>query len=226
MRGRGQQGAAKQGVLAFQSWGGPRAGAGRKPKGGRALVSHGGREKLAKRFPVHVTMRLRSGLASLRTKHTRRVLESVLAAACDRFGTRIVHYSLQSNHVHLIVESEERRALSRALQGLAIRIARALNKLWGRTGKVFADRYHDRILRTRREVRNALVYVLKNHAHHGIGLVGMDPYASGRAFDGWEGMEGPCESSAHVARAKTWLLWIGWKYWGLVREEEVPGRRP
>ncbi len=221
MRARRRRHHAEQGLFEFRSWGGVRAGAGRKPNGDRALVSHRQREELAARFPVHVTMRLRKGLASLRKKAARRALEQAFGAAYGRFGTRLVHYSIQSNHLHLLVESEGRRALARAMQGLAVRIARSLNRLWNRTGQVFSDRYHDRILRTPREVRNALVYVLQNHAKHGIALVGLDPFASGAWFDGWEDV-GAAERASHLARARTWLMRIGWKHWGPVRRTEVP----
>jgi REP element-mobilizing transposase RayT len=163
----------------------------------------------------------------------RRVLERAFAASCERFETRLVHYSIQSNHVHMIVESDGRQALSRAMQGFAIRVAKALNKLWDRTGKVFADRYHDRILRTPREVRNALVYVLKNHAKHGIAIAGLDPFASGRSLDGWEDVplpraradmrnRGRTEHACPAARAKTWLLGTGWKLLGLLQLAEMP----
>ncbi|HKO91462.1 MAG TPA: hypothetical protein VJU61_09940, partial [Polyangiaceae bacterium] len=73
---------------------------------------------------------------------------------------RIVHYSIQSNHVHLLVEADDRRALTAGLRGLFVRIAGALNRLWQRRGGVFADRFHERELRTPREVRNSLLYVL------------------------------------------------------------------
>jgi putative transposase len=155
----GQGRAERQGVFEFKSRGGVRKGAGRKPKGDRPLVPQRQREELASRFPVHVTLRLQKGLASLRSTPARRVIEGAIGAACYRFGTRLVHYSVQSNHLHVIVESEARRTLSRAMQGFAIRLARGLNKLWGRKGKVFSDRYYDRILSTPREVRSALGYV-------------------------------------------------------------------
>ncbi len=139
---------SRQELFEFKSWGGARKGAGRKRKGERAHVSHRTREKLASRFPLHVTTRLRAGLPSLRRVRERRVLERAFAAGSDRFGFRLTEYSIQSNHVHLLVEAKDRNALTRGMQGLSIRVAKALNKLWGRKGKVFADRYHDRILRT------------------------------------------------------------------------------
>ena len=61
------------------------------------------------------------------------------------------------------------------------------NRLWKRLGKVFDDRFYDRVLRTPREVRNALAYVLDNARRHGvvIGPGEPDPFSSGRWFDGW-----------------------------------------
>ena len=109
-----------------------------------------------------VTMKVLAGIANLRNQRRfRRVLEG-LRKAYDRFGTRIVEFSVQHDHVHLVVESRDARALSRAMQGLAVRLARGLNRSLGRRGKVFADRYHHRVLGTPRQVRYALAYVLCN----------------------------------------------------------------
>ncbi len=211
-----------QEVFGFRSWGGARVGAGRKPKGERALVSRRRREALAARFPVHVTLRVREGLPSLRAPHARRAVELAFGAGCERTGFRLVHYRIQRTHLHLIVEAADRGALARGLQGLAVRIARASNRVWNRKGKVFSDRYHARILRSPTEVRNALVYVLRNHVKHGIVLEGLDPCASGRWFDGWRDVRAESEVGAHLARARTWLLRVGWRRWGLVESGERP----
>ena len=152
-------------------WGERKKGAGRK-KDPRSGVSHLRREALAARFPVHVTMKVRRELPKLRRKVCYRVIAAAFAKGCERQGRlqdgrfRLVQYSIQNDHLHLIVEAKDRTSLSRGMQGLAIRIARGLNRLWERKGKVFADRYHDRILRTPREVRNALRYVLNNGRRH------------------------------------------------------------
>lgn len=125
---------------------------------------------------------------------------------------RLVQYSVQSNHLHLICEALDRRELIRGVQSIAIRIAKRLNTLWERAGKLFADRYHDRILRTPREVRNALAYVLHNARKHGVlaNHAGPDPCSSGRWFDGWGDWLADESTKSPVARAKTWLLSIGW----------------
>lgn len=208
--------------LTFARRGGARAGAGRKPRGEKALVSHAPREKLASRFPVIVTLKLDKGLRNLRNVRERDTLRRVLQTCRDEREMRVVHFSIQSNHVHAIVESRDERALSRGMQSLAVRIARRLNVLWRRKGRIFFDRYHSRILRTPREVRNALLYVLNNAKKHGIHVAGVDPCSSGSAFDGWTHR---IESTANglVARARTWLLTIGWRRHGLISLIEVPG---
>jgi len=210
----------------FAGRGGRRPGAGRKPKGDKAGVSHKRRVPLAARFPVHVTVRLRAGLPALRKKRTAKHLRDCFYEGCDRFGFRLIQFSVQTNHMHFIAEAKDRRALSRGMQGLLIRIAKRLNKWWMRKGSVFDDRYHDHILRTPREVRHALAYVLNNARKHGRKLVTLlDPFASGRWFDGWR--DAPTQrGNAHfrpVATARSWLLKSGWRRHGRIRAAEVPG---
>lgn len=144
-------------------------------------------------------------------------------AGKERFGFRLIVYSVQSNHVHLIVENVDRRALSRGMQGLQVRIARALNRVWQRRGSVFDDHFHDRPLQTPREVRNALAYVLNNCHRHGIHVLGPDPYSSGAWFEGWREGPTPVPRPTVTARARVWLLTSGWKRHGLLHVREVPG---
>lgn len=212
--------------LPFKQHGGRRPGAGRKPNGKRAMMSRKARAPLASRFPVHVTVRVGSWLPSLRRVAARRALVEAFRAGCERFGFRLTHYSIQSNHLHLIAEARDRRTLSRGMQGLLIRCAKALNRTWQRKGKVFDDRYHDRILRSPRQVRNALVYVLQNAKHHGVALgKKLDVFSSARWFDGWKrGVVLPIEDDRvrPVSRTHTWLLDVGWRIHGLIAATEGP----
>jgi REP element-mobilizing transposase RayT len=153
-----------------------------------------------------VTLRVVEGLRSLRSPRSYNALFDVLKAGCDRNGFRLVEYSVQTNHVHLICEAEDRKVLSRGIQGLSVRMVKALNRVLDRTGGLFADRYHDHVLRTPREVRNALAYVLGNAARHGIHHIGgIDPCSSAVWFHGITAALSP------LARARTWLLTEGWK---------------
>jgi REP element-mobilizing transposase RayT len=173
---------------------------------------------------VHVTLKLRGGLPSLRRRQAYAILIAAFAATREREDFRLVHFSVQSNHMHLLCEARDRRALARAMQSLAIRIAKRLNALWQRTGRLFADRYHDRILRTPREVRSALGYVLNNAVHHGINIARgeLDPFSSGQWFDGWRGRVREREHAPNpLSRAKTWLLSIGWSRPGPIELESA-----
>jgi len=229
-----RQRAPRQAELPLRRHGGRRAGAGRKPKHGVAGVGHGPRGVLAARFPALVTMKLLRGLPRLREAAARRVLLAAFAAAGERPDARfrVVHFAILNDHLHLLVEAADRGGLARGLQGLAIRIARTLNKLWTRKGRVWADRYHDRVLKTPREVRNALVYVLQNgrkHAAEGREIrveQPIDVYSSAPWFDGFREevrVRGLPDAPAPVARPRTWLLSRGWRRHGLLSVDERPG---
>ena len=216
----------KQGELQFRSWGGPRPGAGRRPNGAKAGVPHSRRDKLSRHHPVHTTVRLTDGLPSLRRQETLAELRTAFRKGAERFGFRLLHYSVQSNHLHFIVEAKDRVALTRGMQGLLIRIARALNRLWQRRGKVFAERFHQRVLKSPTQLRNALVYVLNNYFHHGQRpRRHLDRYASGPWFDGWKErftVKGIDHVPRHLAAPRTWLMQGGWRKRGRIRLDEAP----
>jgi REP element-mobilizing transposase RayT len=132
---------------------------------------------LKARFPVHVTWRMRDDVWQLRTRRCFGVLARAFWGGANRFGFRLVHYSVQGNHLHLLVEAEDARSLSRGMNGLGVRVARGLNRVMRRHGKVLEQRYHGHILKTPTEVRHAGAYLLQNAARH-LGLVGADPYTS------------------------------------------------
>ena len=189
-------------------------------------MPHRARVSLASRHPVFVTVQLQRGLPNLRQRPEYRVLRAAFAAGAERFGFRLVHYSVMGNHMHLLVEAKDRRALTRGMQGLMIRVARALNKLWGRRGRVFADRYHDKVLKSPRHVRNVLAYVLHNARKHRVRLKSLDTYSSAAWFDGWRenvNVRGLENVTRPVADARTWLLSIGWRRHRLISAFETPG---
>jgi Transposase IS200 like len=132
-----------------------------------------------------MTTRICPGLPNLRESRAHSLLLATLKAGCDRFGFRLVEFSVQRDHFHLIVEVADRLALTRGAKGLGVRVARALNRLWGRTGRVIDDRYHARELGSPLEVRHGLVYVLHNARKHGQWGRGIDPFSTGPWFDGF-----------------------------------------
>ena len=217
--------------------GGFRPGAGRKPSPGRRNVPHRARPKHAARHPVHVT--LRSAFRPLRSQHVFPSVAIAIRAATRRDPTRfrVLHFSVQWDHVHLIAEASDERALASGIRSLAIRIARYVNQLVTRRGRLWADRWHGRALTTPRAVRNALVYVLANFRKHARERLrdGVDAFSSAAAFDGWRGFSldtplpraGPpfhvaMEPYIAVSEAETWLARVGWRRRGLIRVDEAP----
>jgi REP element-mobilizing transposase RayT len=152
---------------------------------------------------------MRAQVWNLRSVRCFRVLRSCFRAASDHLGARVCEFSVQGNHIHLLCEAHDQRALARALQGLGVRIARRLNRLMSRHGRVLADRYHSRILRTPTEVARARRYLADNARHHAAkwgqrlpaGYV--DPFSSFAAR--------PPSPDACTAAPATWLLRIGWQ---------------
>ncbi len=221
---------ARQLAFVLNTWGGARRTAGRKPAvPGR--VSHARRPLLASRFPVHVSLKLVESLPSLRTPDLRRLVEGSLRCVKARGSLRVTHYSIQKRHLHLVIEAIDAAALSRGVQGLSISLAKRINRSLGRSGRVFADRYFARILRTPRETRNCLCYVLNNCRRHDAqrrrtraeGWI--DPCSSGDYFDGWRDVEvvACAGRDPPVSEPHGWLLRVGWRRHGLIWVDEVPG---
>lgn len=187
--------------LAWRCHGGARKGAGRKPVGKKAGVPHRKRPALARRFPVHVTVRMLPHVWNLRSRRSFRVIGRAVFAGASRFGARLCEFSVQGNHLHLVVEAADQRALSRAMKGLSVRLARGLNGLMNQRGQVVADRYHSRILRTPTEVKRAVEYVCHNFRRHAVRRGGnletayIDPYSSLNK-----------EHGIVLPEARTWLL--------------------
>ncbi len=226
---------SRQLELAFRSHGGARAGAGRRPNGPVAGVSHLERPRLSPEHPVHVTLRVQRGVLSLRGSAMFRTIERSLAKARERFGFRLVHFSVQRDHLHLLAEASDARALARGMQGLSIRVAKAVNRRLGRRGSVFADRYHARALKTPRETRFALRYVLLNARKHDRGAVPagfVDRCSSAPWFDGWRRPRELAfvlgrrrDKQPPVADARTWLLRVGWRRGGALDVDDPLGAR-
>jgi len=213
--------------LPLRTWGGKRAGAGRKATLGRSGVPHRVRPIHSEHHPLHITLRAERDLPSLRRQRVFAELRRDFTSA-SRLSFRIVHFSVQSNHIHLLVEAHDKSALSRGMAGLAIRLARSVNRVLSRRGRVWNDRYHARPLRTPRETRRALVYLLMNFKKHPPGAPGIDTRSSARWFDGWKippRRGDPRNSSIEqqpVWRPRTWLARQGWRRHGLIGPSERP----
>ena len=220
----------KQLVLAPRTWGGRRKGAGRKRRA-RSRVPHRRRPIIVRRTVLHIVVKLVDDVGVLRRMKLAPLLRRTLVAGATRDWFRVCHFSIQRTHVHLVVEVDSTLAMSRGMQAWSGRLARRLNAHLRRRGRVVADRYHVELLRSPRQVRNTLCYVLQNARRHGESLDarwhGIDPFSSAWHFDGWSNDAWrahltPPRGDPPLAPATTWLLRIGWRRWGLIAIDELP----
>lgn len=229
--------------LVFRTWGGKRRGAGRPPNGRRSGEPHKKRESFRANEPLHVNIRVEPDVGRLRKRNMFKALREATITAAKRDDFHIVHLSIQSNHVHLLVEALNKTALAKGMQGFQISAARHLNRVISkrrgmrRTGRVFSDRYHARVLRSPKSTRHALAYVLNNWRRHDEDRAtftkgwAMDPYSTAIQFNGWKEMESelvyrkppPAYEALVVWLPKTWLLSDGWRRHGLISMNDVPG---
>src|SRR5215813_3239532 len=179
----------RQRVCVYRTHGGKRRGAGRKRRAARPQVPHRTRPFLDGRTPVHITLRMLPAIANLRRREQHRAIRLAFAVTAERSALRICQYSIQSNHVHLIAEPDDRATLTSGMISFKTSCARRINRVEARRGKVFADRYHARQLHTPAEVRRALSYVLNNWRRHGEDRRHpewrTDRFSSADLFDGW-----------------------------------------
>jgi REP element-mobilizing transposase RayT len=238
-----------------QRRGGARVGAGRKPNDGvkrtRRAEPHKARPLAKARFPRHVVLRIVPTLGSLRKRHIYSALRIATIAVALRElayddvngAFRIIHISIQKTHIHMLVEADNKLAMSRGMQSFMISAAKHINRAYSdklglevrRRGAVFADRYHQEIIETPRQARHALAYVLNNWRKHREDRESVargceiDPFSTGAHFTGWR------ERADEVVRfgrdiyeplvvyfPKTWLLSEGWRKAGTISLYEVP----
>src|SRR5512144_426493 len=227
----------------FKPRGGKQRRAGRKPKGTRAGSPHRTRPELAARHPVHVVLRVVNAVGSLRRRCTYKAVREATLTTARREDFRIVHISIQRNHLHLIVEAEHKAALAAGMQGFQISAAKHLNAAISRgrpgprrRGAVFPDRYHAEIITSPRQARHTLAYVINNWRKHGedrsrpMSTWTIDWFSTAVMFPGWKeyGDEpflwrGPGTYDPLVVyQPRTWLLRAGWKKHGLISYREIP----
>ena len=176
-------------------------------------------------------MRAVRDVPRLRRATTFAAIRTAMRRIGARIGFRLVHASIQKNHLHFLVEAEDKLALTKGMAALAISLARRINTVCARRGKVFA-RYHATVITNPRQTRNALAYVLNNWRHHREDegslrsrVTAIDPYSTGYAFDGWREpalVERPDFEPLPSVLPETWLLRVGWRHHPSIGVHEVP----
>ncbi|HTJ40521.1 MAG TPA: transposase [Kofleriaceae bacterium] len=201
---------------------------GRPVTGRRMDPRHRTRPVLDPKHPVHIVLRVTREVSNLRTRYAYRAIRRAVDRCRARADFRIAHVSIQSNHVHLLVEADDKLALSRGMQGFAVSAAKRLNReLCRARGDVFAFRYHATALTNPTQVRNAISYIVNNWRHHRCDRYSVrrtDPFSSAHAIAEWR-IE-PHPDQLPVVSPTTWLLREGYRFAGAIRPDEIPGPDP
>lgn len=216
---------------------------GRPRKYRRGDERHAKRPRFARRTVVHVTLKVIEAVRTLRRRSAYQAVNQALVAICERSDFRVCHVSLERDHIHLLVEADDDRALSRGMQAFQIAAAQYLNQVISsdtstkRTGTVFIERYHARLVTSPTQAHRALNYVLNNWRKHGqdrryeCADWEYDYFSSAPSFEGWlEHGNEPCfrpwprgYEPLTVFRPRTWLLRTGWRKAGTISLASVPG---
>jgi putative transposase len=203
------------------AWTSPTPHLGWRATSARPIV-HARRPEVTRHQPVHVSLRVVADVGRLRRRDGYAAVRRALMVCVGREAFRIPQISIQANHVHLLVEADDKRALADGLRAFMIAAARRRNRATGRTGRVF-ERFHMTVIRTPRQARHALGYVLCNWRRHREDLAGarqrrtpIDPYSSGPRFDGWRDPPAdlrlpPGYEPLPTGAARSWLLTVGWR---------------
>jgi len=196
-----------------------------RPPGKNRPVAHRERERFVRRAVAHVRLRVRADVPRLRSRKLARALRRAFVGGCEKPGFALCQFSIQNNHLHLICEADNHEALGRAMQGLGVRAAKAINAAFGRRGSVFSERYRVTRVTSPRQLRNTLCYVLHNARRHGARFSGVDYFSSARWFDGFSRPVRLPDSETGetpVAPPRTTLLKKRWRWIGLIDPDETP----
>jgi REP element-mobilizing transposase RayT len=139
-------------------------GAGRKAIHDKG-IRHIEREVIKKDTVLHLTLKIEKNKANLKNKSILKALQQSIKKA-RLLGLKVIQYTLEYDHVHLLVESSDKISLGKGMQSLGISFSKKINKIKKQNGKVFKTRYHFRKLSTPREIKNVLNYILGNGVKH------------------------------------------------------------
>jgi REP element-mobilizing transposase RayT len=203
-------------------WGGKRKGAGRPNLSG--TVNHMSREKVDFKKPLHITLKLNGRIKkTLRGPMMLSRLKECLKKA-KAIGLRVIHFSVQMNHIHILAECRDNEVLDRGMKSLGCSLGKAIRKSCGENGPVFNGRFHLHVLKSPREMKNGLGYVLLNHSKHDGLIPYSDRFSSAAYFNEWKELLGrnigpllmdrrrrEAILPPYLSPPKSWLAREGWR---------------
>jgi REP element-mobilizing transposase RayT len=179
-------------------------GAGRKAIHDKG-IRHTKREMIKKDTVLHLTLKIEKNKANLKNKSILKALQHSIKKARS-LGLKVIHYTLEYDHVHLLIEASDKISLGKGMQSLGISFSKGINKIKKQTGKVFKTRYHFRKLNSPREIKNALNYILGNGIKHRETLSVINSFNSLPAINNFKHLYPGFELMIEETISKSWVL--------------------
>lgn len=172
-------------------------------------IRHIARDEIKRLTALHLTIKIKKDKSSLRNKQVLKILHSSIKKA-RRLGLRILHYTLEYDHVHFLVEADNNEILGKGMQSFGISFSKGINKMKALKGQVFKNRYHFRKLKTSAEIKNVINYIMGNSIKHKNAFSIVSPYNSlvvmedfSKLYPGFElAIEDTIHKSMHLKRLK------------------------
>jgi putative transposase len=116
----------------------------------------------------HVTHRCHNRAFLLKFARDRDASRDILRQQLEEFEVWWLDYCLTSNHVHLLLEAEDRLQISGLMRNAAGEFARAYNRRKGRMNAFWGDNFHARLVEEGRHLWRCLCYVELNMVRCGV----------------------------------------------------------
>lgn len=168
-------------------------------------IRHVERERIEKLTSLHLTIKVRENKAGIKNKSVLKILHQAIKRARLK-NLKVIHYTLEYNHIHLLVEAYGHKNLHQGMQSFGISLAKQINRLKSLKGAVYKHRYHLRKLSSARELKNVLHYIFNNGIHHSRTSSLLDPYNSLPACLHLNNLYGPLAKRIEADIEKSWFL--------------------
>lgn len=168
-------------------------------------IRHIAREIIKKSTSLHLTIKVRENKADIKNKQVLKILHYAIRRSRIK-GLRIIHYTLEYNHIHLLVEAADKQTVHQGMQSFGITFAKKINAIKRLKGTVYKHRYHLRKINSPRELKNVLYYIFNNGIHHKRTSTVLDPYNTLPAFKSLKFLYGHWSNKIEADIKKSWFL--------------------
>lgn len=148
-----------------------------RPAKNDAGIRHTKRPDLTRPSSLHLTVKIEKSKANLKNKNVLAILKKAIFNA-RRQGLKVIHYSLEYDHIHLIIEADNNRTLGKGMQAFGVTLAKAINRMRKVKGQVYKHRYHFRQITSSRQLKNVMTYIFNNGVKHKTSATALSPFNS------------------------------------------------